>query len=263
MINSKQMQVRDLSGCYVDDSNVLQGVCNPLKMFFSKRGVTNLGEGSARLTCPVSGIYTEPGAGMTLDGDLILQSATTLDILGSDDTVAAVEAQVGSGVDDDVLLVFSGRPRVANDQFTINVQDTAGGNTSLVSMKNKNAPALLPTVIDAGGVTVSTATMGVTTAGEFYTSFMGIDRSANLECNRNDGSKAGTVIEQTASLATLLSGFVFDDTPQVNFNADIYAMGYFIFPKGLPANYKAMANWMAWNWAFGNYVFPDSWRNIA
>jgi len=266
MHTTKAMSIRnadDLSIPHVDSNNNIIGTINPLKMFVCQHGVSGIGciESVNKHYAAVDGTTIAVAADGLISTDGIeWDFQNNISDSGTDELAADFDAAATT----DLLIIASGQLDTAlhatdivlglrdNSSFcTVSTRAATGGGIN-PGYFSEATPTAVQGAVDPGPNVVNATT---------YVLYNAVDRSGNFIAGRNDGSIASAVeVVGDVSSATAEMDYA---APFLQTKGKIYAMGIFHFPNNtLPANYKAMANWMAWNWAAGNYVFPANWRNL-
>jgi hypothetical protein len=134
------------------------------------------------------------------------------------------------------------------------VRDETIGN--VCSFRTTNAGGANPTFTDDALTAVGlTAHAACTTADNCCA--VAVDRD-DLFTSHSARADASLIDDKSASVVTANGSFRFTSAPSVTMTGGFYALGFFVYPAGtLPKNWKMLAEVAAWNWAEGNYIFPE------
>lgn len=270
MRTTKSMSIRDQNDKsipYVDSDNNLIGTMNPLKLFVCQHGV----DGNTGIIDAVNKHYgVQSGATITVASDGLVTSDVENWVLQNSKTDSGID-EVAATLDatnaDDILVIGVGKintPLDADDIF-FSLKNLTGGASVIGARARETTGAVTPGYFTdlTPNIVSSTADPGPYIAtGTTYALMNAFDRSGNMVSIRNDGSIASAV-EVSDSLAAATAALDYSIDPALQLRCSFFAYGVFRFDAGtLPANWKAMANMMAWNWALENYIFPANWRNL-
>lgn len=264
MIETKLMAAEANRLPHINENNVLVGSVPALKLFVCKHGVDTAND---TLQEAISGIQLF-SLGTTIDvSDNKIVTNSTNGALGmSSEDLPAFSAGITIGATDDALIIGCGSASATsiNDVISFGITDVSTF-ASLVARARPTGAITPAHFADDVGVSTSSAADAAplyVADGTDYVLSAAIERGGNVTGNRNAGTVATTLAEKTAALG-LEAEATFATEPAVTIRANTHAMAMFVFQNGLPSNWRAQANLMAWNWARGNFVFPSSWANFS
>lgn len=267
-IKTKQMAVRDKQYPYVNTDNTLQGTMNPLKLFFCKHGVT-----IDAVTPANSIVYSTVGDFHFKDTDLALLDDERIHHVGTSgffknsDPDAYTTALGTIAATTDVLIVMGSQPKASNGNINVRIRDDSGINvTDLKCDGGRTTGTGRSSITDdnATTITAAAAPLSLVLATDYCVA-TAFDRTANtMVTYASDGAVGASNTATTSDdISTITEALPYVDEPAMLVNAEYYAMALFVFPSGtLPSNWQEKANWMAFNWVNGDFVFPPEWAEL-
>lgn len=263
-IKTKQMQGREKTTAYINTNNELVGKMNPLKLFFCQYGMdrTNSGSGFWHFKDAINNLQAQTGASTDVVGGRIINSSNFVGLLEPGGTFDPIPVNDALALDSttDVLLISAGQPtNDANQSNNWIVRDFDGGGF-MAARSRVGSTATGVQFTDDNGVTI--AVTSVNAVDVDTVSVAAFDRDGLESEHRNSGTTA-SLVDNTISMVTANGPITFLQTPEVSLNGDFFAAAMYYFPNGLPANWKAVASYIGWQWMQQNYIAGhDSWADL-
>jgi len=248
-IKTKQMQAREKAAAYINNKNELVGRMNPLKLFFCQYGMdrTNAGSGFWHFKDAINQLEAQTGASTDVIGGRIINGSNFIPLLepgGTFDPIPVNDALALDGVTD-VLMISAGMPTDdTNQSNNFIVRDFDGGGFMSARSRVGSTPTAV-TFTDDNLVSAAVTTVNAT--AEDTVTVAAFDRSALASEHRNTGT-SGSLIDNTVSMVAANGPITFLQTPEMSLNGDLFAVGLYYFPNGLPLNWKAAASYIGWQW---------------